>query len=74
MMDKKIADKFNDYFINVGSSFAKLIPYSNQSPLDYLSNKPTVVNLIIMMAFWIFGLAPFWTLLLVAGRTEFDFS
>ena len=34
-----IANKFNDYFINVGPSLAKDIPKSNKTPHHYLKNR-----------------------------------
>ena len=31
-----ISNKFNDYFINIGSIFANAIPHTSKSPLNYL--------------------------------------
>ena len=33
-----IANKFNNFFINVGKTLAKTIPGSNKMPLDYITN------------------------------------
>ena len=35
----KIADIFNQYFVNVGSNLDKTIPRTRKSPIDYLKNK-----------------------------------
>ena len=34
-----IANKFNDFFTNVGPSLAKLKPQSNHGPKSYLNNR-----------------------------------
>ena len=37
--DKKvIADKFNDFFINVGPTLSKLIPNVKKAPISYMTN------------------------------------
>ena len=33
-----IANKFNNFFINVGKTLAKTIPGSNKKPLEYITN------------------------------------
>ena len=38
--DKKvIADKFNDFFINVGPTMSKLIPNVKKAPISYMTNR-----------------------------------
>ena len=36
---KFIAEKFNDFFINIGPTLAKGIPDINKSPLHHIGNK-----------------------------------
>ena len=36
-----ISNKFNDFFINIGPTLAKLIPHVNKSPLSYLGSRLT---------------------------------
>ena len=43
---KLIANKFNDFFVNVGSSLAKTIPLSPKNPTDYMmQNIDTIFNI-----------------------------
>ena len=43
---KLIANKFNDFFVNVGSSLAKIIPLSPKNPTDYvMQNIDTIFNI-----------------------------
>ena len=43
---KLIANKCNDFFVNVGSSLAKTIPLSPQNPTDYMmQNIDTIFNI-----------------------------
>ena len=35
----KMANKFNNYFVNVGGNIDKSIPRTRKSPMDYLSNR-----------------------------------
>ena len=43
---KSIANKFNDFFVNVGSSLAKTIPLSPKNPTDYMmQNIDTIFNI-----------------------------
>ena len=52
-----IADKFNEYFINIGPTLAKDIPSSDRTPSDYLHNRiqesfffaPVLENEILMI-------------------------
>ena len=38
--DKKvIADKFNDFFINVGPTLSKLIPNVKKAPISYMTDR-----------------------------------
>ena len=36
-----ICNKFNDFFVNIGSTLAKSIPKVNKSPLSYMGNRLT---------------------------------
>ena len=36
-----IRNKFNDFFINIGPTLAKLIPHVNKSPFSYLGSRLT---------------------------------
>ena len=37
MSDRKmVANKFNEYFANIGTNLSKSIPETNKSPVDYL--------------------------------------
>ena len=40
---KVIANKFNDFFVNVGSSLAKTIPLSPKDPTDYMMQNINVI-------------------------------